>query len=49
MKLTLIVDNLSKIRWSVDASYNVHDDCSCRGAQRSNNVIRPQGANQFLG
>jgi hypothetical protein len=27
MKLTLSVDNLSLIRWWVDASYNVHEDC----------------------
>jgi hypothetical protein len=27
MKLTLTVDNLSIIRWWVDASYNVHEDC----------------------
>jgi hypothetical protein len=27
MKLTLSVDSLSTIRWWVDASYNVHDDC----------------------
>ena len=27
MKLTLSVDNLQQIRWWVDASYNVHEDC----------------------
>jgi hypothetical protein len=27
MKLTLSIDNLSTIRWWVDASYNTHDDC----------------------
>jgi hypothetical protein len=27
MKLTLSVENLNFIRWWVDASYNVHDDC----------------------
>eukprot|EP00956_Cyclotella_meneghiniana_P028301 scaffold65295_cov71-Cyclotella_meneghiniana.AAC.14 len=27
MKLTLTVDKLGVIRWWVDASYNVHDDC----------------------
>jgi hypothetical protein len=27
MKLTLSVDTLSVIRWWVDASYNVHEDC----------------------
>jgi hypothetical protein len=27
MKLTLCVDNLGQIRWWVDASYNVHEDC----------------------
>jgi hypothetical protein len=27
MKLTLSVNDLSTIRWWVDASYNVHDDC----------------------
>ena len=27
MKLTLSVDNLSTIRWWVDASYGVHSDC----------------------
>ena len=27
MKLTLRVDSLNCIRWWVDASYNVHDDC----------------------
>ena len=27
MKLTLLVDSVSMIRWWVDASYNAHDDC----------------------
>eukprot|EP00804_Cyclotella_cryptica_P002560 CCRYP_010401-RA/>CCRYP_010401-RA protein AED:0.15 eAED:0.13 QI:0/0/0/0.5/1/1/8/0/1350 len=27
MKLTLSVDNLSQIKWWVDASYNTHEDC----------------------
>jgi hypothetical protein len=27
MKLTLCVDNLGQVRWWVDSSYNVHEDC----------------------
>ena len=27
MKLTLSVDEMSVIRWWVDASYNAHEDC----------------------
>ena len=27
LKLTLAVDNIGFIKWWVDASYNVHQDC----------------------